>query len=155
MSLSGKHISGYTYSHYMQEFKKVYTSTVALHSREAIFNANLAKIKAHNALYKAGKSTWFAAVNKFTDMSQTEVQKFKGLKKTPASQRSHVTPADLKTTDLPASVDWRTKNVTTPVKDQGGCGSCWTFSTAETLEAHIAIRTGSLMVFSEQQIVSV
>lgn len=53
-----------------------------------------------------------------------------------------------------ASVDWRTKNVVTKVKDQGGCGGCWSFSAAETLESHIAINTGKLFTFSEQEILA-
>lgn len=55
---------------------------------------------------------------------------------------------------LPAAVDWRTKNAVTPVKDQGQCGSCWSFSAAETIESAVAIATGHLMVMSEQQIIS-
>lgn len=55
--------------------------------------------------------------------------------------------------DLPVSIDWRTKGVITPVKNQGSCGSCWTFSTTGCLEAHHAIRTGKLISLSEQQLV--
>jgi len=56
--------------------------------------------------------------------------------------------------ELPTSVDWRDKNVVTKPKNQGACGSCWAFSTAETLESHIAIKTGKLLEFSEQEFVS-
>ena len=51
---------------------------------------------------------------------------------------------------LPKSVDWRSKNVLTPVKNQGQCGSCWTFASTETIESHVAIKTGVLQELSEQ-----
>ena len=44
--------------------------------------------------------------------------------------------------------------VVTPVKDQGYCGSCWTFAATECLESHVAISTGTLFTLSEQQFVS-
>jgi len=39
-----------------------------------------------------------------------------------------------------------------PVKDQGQCGSCWAFATAECLESYWAMKTNELSVLSEQQI---
>ena len=53
---------------------------------------------------------------------------------------------------LPEHVDWREKGVVTPAKDQGQCGSCWTFASTEALESSVALTTGHLMTLSEQQI---
>jgi cathepsin L len=54
--------------------------------------------------------------------------------------------------DYPSHVDWRTSGVVSNVKDQGRCGSCWSFGSAETVESHFALKHGFLPVLSEQQI---
>merc|ERR1719215_886541 len=58
--------------------------------------------------------------------------------------------------ELPQRVDWREHlpSVVTPVKNQGGCGSCWAFSAAETMESHIALQTGVLLSLSPQHLTS-
>ena len=43
--------------------------------------------------------------------------------------------------------------MTTPVKDQGQCGSCWTFATTSTVESANAIFGSGLVSLSEQQLV--
>ena len=59
--------------------------------------------------------------------------------------------------DLPSTFDWRDyggQNLCTPVKNQGGCGSCWAFSTVGPLECNIKIQTGVTVDLSEQWLVS-
>jgi C1A family cysteine protease len=54
----------------------------------------------------------------------------------------------------PASFDWRTHNIMTPVKNQGGCGSCWAFSAVGVFEALIRQRSGAVVDLAEQQLVN-
>lgn len=110
-------------------------------------------------MHNSGNSTWFMGVNEYADLS---VEEFKATKMgkvfggegspTPWDECPSVKNAS-SPSDWPKDLDWRTKGVVTDAKNQGGCGSCWTFSTAETLESHIAIQTGKLMTFSEQEFV--
>lgn len=55
--------------------------------------------------------------------------------------------------EVPSSWDWREHNGVSPVKNQGQCGSCWTFSTVGSLEAHSLIKYGSFDSLAEQQLV--
>jgi len=54
---------------------------------------------------------------------------------------------------LESSIDWTTKGAVTPVKNQGHCGSCWSFSTTGALEGAWQVAAENLVSFSEQQFV--
>jgi len=75
--------------------------------------------------------------------SKDKLKPYRNLKKTPEEEQ----------VDAPASVDWTTKGVVTPVKNQGDCGSCWAFSATGSLECDYAIQTGELTSLSEQELV--
>jgi len=54
---------------------------------------------------------------------------------------------------LPTSVNWVEVGAVTEIKNQGQCGSCWSFSTTGALEGAYYIKYGELLAFSEQQLV--
>lgn len=45
------------------------------------------------------------------------------------------------------------KNVVGPVENEGQCGSCWAFVTAESIASACAIKDGKLVLLSVQQII--
>jgi C1A family cysteine protease len=56
--------------------------------------------------------------------------------------------------DLPVSFDWISLDGVTPVRNQGGCGSCWAFAGIAAMESQIKIYGGMELDLSEQQILS-
>ena len=52
----------------------------------------------------------------------------------------------------PDSINWVTKGAVNAVRNQGGCGGCYTFSSVASLEGAYFIKNGALPMFSEQQL---
>ncbi len=55
---------------------------------------------------------------------------------------------------LPSSLDWRSSNGVTPIKNQGNCGDCWAFGTVGPLESQILLKDGVTVDLSEQYLLS-
>merc|ERR1711887_410448 len=108
----------------------------------------------HNEEFLQGKHTFTMAVNHFTDMPVEEFSRRMNRYQQPKESTATATFLELDAdTALPASVDWRTKGIVTPVKNQGQCGSCWAFSTTGSLEGQHARKSKTLVSLSEQQLV--
>uniref|UniRef100_A0A4W3JNQ3 Cathepsin H n=1 Tax=Callorhinchus milii TaxID=7868 RepID=A0A4W3JNQ3_CALMI len=133
---------------WMTQHNKHYSSEEYSY-RLRTFIQNKRKVEEHNS----GQHSYRMGLNQFSDMTFSEFKKLYLLREPQncsATRGNHV----LSMGPYPDFVDWRTKgNYVTPVKNQGGCGSCWTFSTTGCLESAIAIKTGKLLSLAEQQLV--
>jgi cathepsin L len=147
-----------TFEQYVKDYNKQYNSVqYALHER--IYNHRVEEINQHNANPNA---MYLKGINKFTDMTREELKTFRGYNRNMGTTMLGgpddpcVPGQPFAPQALPASVDWRTAKpaVVSPVKDQGSCGSCWAFATAETTESALAIATGNLTILSPQNVVS-
>merc|ERR1712131_480387 len=115
-----------------------------------IFSANMDRISRHNARYMKGEVTYSMGMNQFGDLTTEEFSKLhKATEFIDASAPVFTAPADYQPH---ASVDWRDYGYVSGVKDQGSCGSCWSFSTTGVLEGMLAKKTGRMVPMSEQNL---
>ena len=139
---------------WQKRFNKVYETDTDVDTRFQVFKTNLLSIIEHNAV---NTQNFTLSVNQFSDLTPEEFKTLyvRGLK---TSVSATVGSYGCKTytstaSSAPASLDWRQKGAVTSVKDQGQCGSCWTFSSTGASEGAWAISTGKLIDLSEQQLV--
>lgn len=146
-----------SFDEYARTYKKTYFSSShsissEYSTRKATYEKSILEIKAIN-----GKNlTWTASVNEYSDMSWEEFKNHFNLHAPKASQNCSAT-GEVYTAKGGAQqkIDWRQKGVVTEVKNQGSCGSCWTFSTTGAAEsAHMLVNgVQSQVLLSEQQLV--
>jgi len=108
------------------------------------------------------KPTHASAITEFFDLTPEEFQRKYltldisqlDLARSEAVEAVEVkSPRNLQTSSVPASFDWRSRNVVSPIRNQGSCGSCWSFASVSNIESKYAIRYKVLRQFSEQQLI--
>ncbi|KAH7670573.1 cathepsin F protein [Dioscorea alata] len=136
------------FSSFIQRFGKSYADEKEHAHRFSVFKANLRRARRHQRL----DPTAVHGVTQFSDLTPSEFRRqYLGLRR-PSLSSSHEAPI-LPTGDLPPDFDWRDHGAVTGVKNQGSCGSCWSFSAAAALEGANFLATGNLESLSEQQLV--
>ncbi len=132
---------------FASRYAKHYPTQQERESRRALYESNSRLIETHNARTDV---TYRMAMNHFGDFSADEMRAL--MYPRSAAARKHVThaPTAVHTrragSNTPASVNWVDKGAVNPPKDQGICGSCWTFGTIGSIEgavrqAHLCTRT--------------
>lgn len=139
------------FTNFQERFSKKYSTLQEMEERFSIFRDNFRAIRQHNSDIS---QNFTMAVNHFTDLTPTEFKAMyvSGLKAS-AVQATGCKSFTSSASSAPDSYDWRQHNAVTPVKDQGQCGSCWTFSASGAMEGAWAIAKGSLVSLSEQELV--
>lgn len=153
----------YTFTEFQAEFGKKYSASETP-ARETAFANSLMAIRAHNE--QSPRPTWLKGLSEHSDKLPEEWAQLKGLHRgsffthyaVVSAQKPSTKPA-ASVGGLAASLDWRDQGVVTPVKNQGGCGSCWAFSATETVESALGMATlqakgkADLVLLAPQQLV--
>ena len=137
------------YNTYLHKYNKSYPVTQTYWEHYYIFEKNIDKINDHNKK----NLSWSMGLNNFTDISFEEFKSvYLGTKMPRINKKFNIYKNSPKG-ELPSSIDWRSENLVTHVKDQGPCGSCWAFSAVGSIEGAHSKKTGNLTSLSEQNLV--
>ena len=132
---------------YVSKYGKSYGTKEEFEYRANNFKNVLELLAVENS---KNDNSFTVGVNKFADWSREEYQRLLSYKAMP---KEFVDTFEGSNVSIPAAVDWRSQGKVNKVKDQGQCGSCWAFSAIGAMESRFAIKVGTLLSLSEQQLV--
>jgi len=140
-----------------QEYQDAFTSWMIEHNRAYQSHEFFQRYNAFKnnmdyvAQWNSKNSSTVLGLNALADLSNSEYQKiYLGTHIEVSEVSIFVDEAPVRA--LAATVDWRTSGAVTPIKDQGQCGSCWSFSSTGAIEGIVKIKTGKLTSLSEQNL---
>jgi len=135
----------FPFIHHVAAHNLSYATVEEFNARKAIFTQVDAEINQINA---DETHTFTAGHNQFSTWTDAEYKQILGFK----SWTNNVVSVE-DATPTADSVDWVTAGAVTGVKNQGSCGSCWSFSSTGAMEGAHFIKTGTLLSLSEQELV--
>jgi cathepsin L len=142
------------WAEFKDDYKRSFTSESEERMRKSIFEDNLKTIAIHNYLHSKGLKSYTMGVNQFADMTSKEfAAMMNGYRRSNKTSRGSKYLSPLTKIQVPDEVDWRKQGYVTGVKNQGQCGSCWSFSTTGSVEGQHFRSTNTLVSLSEQNLV--
>lgn len=144
------------FEQFKRDYRRVYASVEEEARRLQHFIENMAKAR---ELSRRNPQARFG-VNNFSDLSAAEFKSYHSGEKHLSKMIAERQPVnDIFDEDelklRGGSIDWRDYGAVTPVKNQGQCGCCWSFSSTGSIEGQWVIAGGqSLVSLSEQNLVS-
>jgi len=142
----------YMWESFKTEHSRNYATMDEESQRFAIFLENMKVADLRNEAELKNKGSAIHGITRFSDLSQAEFES-RYLTADITLRSKDTVRVELEKPDTTAALkDW-SGVLTTPVKDQGYCGSCWAFSATEQIESDSMRTLGTSYLLSPEQLV--
>lgn len=128
---------------FKSQFSRAYESEEEHERRLFNFRHNKRYVDAMNRR----NLTYTLALNHLADLHEHEMAYMRG---SFSSREDYEYVPESRDASRPEARDWRTTGAVTRVKDQGICGSCWSFGAAQAIEGQYFLKTNRSVPMSQQ-----